>query len=75
MKISLAQTQLDPVTVTYRFENNFNLQTATRTHRDIFPLPQVNERDLELVATRTWVRVQRRGRVEGHVFDFDLVVV
>lgn len=59
---------------THRLENNLDHQRAARTHGDVLAVLQVEDGDLEAVAAGARVVVELQRGVEGHVFDFDLVV-
>lgn len=59
---------------TYQVKDNANHQTAAGTHRDLLAIAQIIDANLEAVAAWARERVNLHGRVEGHVFDFDLIV-
>ena len=59
---------------TYGFEDHSDLQAAAWADSNLLPIAKVSEGDLELVATGTWVSIESRSSVVGHIFDFDLIV-
>lgn len=59
---------------TYQIKDNPDHQTATWTHADILSVAQIVDGDLEAVAAWTGEMVDLHRRIEGHVFDFDLIV-
>ena len=59
---------------TYCFEDHFNLQAAAGANSNLLPIAKIGEADLELVATGTWISIESRSSVVGHIFDFDLIV-
>jgi len=63
-----------PNTETYQVKDNTNHQTAARAHSDLLAIAQIIDANLEAVAAWARVRIDLHGRVEGHVFDLDLIV-
>ena len=61
-------------TETHLIKNHPNHQATARTHRDIFPIAEVIDRNLKPVAARTRVMVDLDGRIEGHIFNLDLII-
>lgn len=59
---------------TYCFEDYSDLQAAAGANSDLLPIAKISEADLELVATGTWISIESRSRIIGHIFDFDLIV-
>lgn len=63
-----------PLGQTYQVKNNLDHQRATRAHGNFFPITQIIDGDLEAVSAWAGKVVDLHGGVEGHVFDFDLIV-
>ncbi len=59
---------------TYCFEDHSNLQAAAGADSNLLPIAKISKGDLELVATGTWVSIECRSSVVGHIFNFDLIV-
>lgn len=51
-----------------------NPQAAAGANGDFLSIAKIIDHNLESVATRAWVMVELGDGVEGHIFDFDLVV-
>lgn len=58
----------------YRLKYDLNHQTAAGADCCVFAIPEVLQRNLESVAAWTWIVIDLHGRVEGHVFNLNLVV-
>ncbi len=58
----------------YCFEDHSDLQAAAWADSNLLPVAKISDGDLELVATGTWVSIERGSSVVGHIFDFDLIV-
>jgi hypothetical protein len=58
----------------YLIKNNPDHKTTTRTNRNLLAIAEIGNSDLEPIATGTRVMIDLQRGIEGHVFDFDLIV-
>lgn len=59
---------------TYYFEYDLDHQAAARTDRNLFPIAEVIEGNLELVAAWAGVSIEGSRLMIGHILDLDLIV-
>lgn len=60
--------------ISNKVENDSDHQAAARAHGNILLVAQVVDANREAVAARARVVIDLKSFVEGHVFDFDLIV-
>lgn len=73
-KESSSQSANESISFTYQIKNNSDHQTAAWAHANILSVAQIVDGDLETVAAWAGEMVDLHRGVEGHVFDFNLVV-
>ena len=56
------------------FKDDLNHKGAAWTNGNVFPIKHIINVNLKPVSTRTWICEDLGIRVEGHVFNFDLII-
>jgi len=51
-----------------------DLETTAWTDSYFLPITKIVDCDLETITTRTWIMIDLQIRIEGHIFDLDLIV-
>lgn len=63
-----------PLRISNKVKDDSDHQTAAGAYGNILFVAQVVDTNREAVAARAWVVIDLKRFVEGHVFDFDLIV-
>ena len=58
----------------HQVKNYPDLETTAGTDSYFLPVTKIGDCDLKPIATRTWIMIDLQIRIEGHIFNLDLVV-